>query len=164
QRPVSRLAPVVSGLSRTLLAPTSRQHWRPRGLLLQSATARADRARTCSNPARLLPDLQGRGVQRKLAQESVPRARAAETAGRGGQRRTRRRLVRHSGTGDEILDGHQLAQMDPTKQRHLEGIPGLRGALDLLLRLREQIKRAQQVLAREAPGQRLHAIALAFAG
>ena len=54
--------------------------------------------------------------------------------------------------------------MDPPQQRHLELIPRLRRALDVLLRPREQIERAQQVLAREAAHQRLQPIALALAG
>ena len=89
---------------------------------------------------------------------------SAATGARGRRLGAGRPRRAGADAGDQILDRHQLPQVDPPQQRHLEVIARLRGAADVGLRPRQQVERAQQILAREARGQRLQPIALAFAG
>jgi hypothetical protein len=54
--------------------------------------------------------------------------------------------------------------VDPPQERHLEVIPRLGRAADLVLRASQQIEGPQQILARKTRRQRLQPIALPFGG
>ena len=65
---------------------------------------------------------------------------------------------------EQFGERHQLAHVDPAQQRHLEVISRLRGDPHVGLGFREDIERAQQILARETRHERRHPIALRFGG
>ena len=71
-----------------------------------------------------------------------------------------------TGTGllQQLFDGNQLALMNPAQQRHLEVVPRLRGRADVVLGAREQVERAEQILAREAASEFEQTLAFTLAG
>ena len=79
---------------------------------------------------------------------STRTAGAAPLAGRRRGSMTRRR-----GAATHLLhqlgQRHQLAQVHPSKQCHLEVIPRLRRVADVLLRLGEDVEGAHQIFTRE---------------
>ena len=62
----------------------------------------------------------------------------------------------------QLRQRHQLAQMIPSQQRHLEVIPRLHRGANVELGLRQKIERPEQIFARETLRQRFQAIAIAF--
>ena len=71
---------------------------------------------------------------------------------------------RPADTGDQILDRHELPQIDPSQERHLEVIARLRRGPNVGLRFRQHVECAQQIFAREAARERRQPIALALRG
>ena len=65
---------------------------------------------------------------------------------------------------EQFGERHQLAHVNPAQQRHLEVISGLRRDTHVGLGFREDIERAQQILARETRDERRDPLALRFGG
>ena len=138
------------------------------------SAARAPAARRCRRSA---PAAAGAGDRRDGARSSSRRRRLAATAalaaGRGRPGRRRRRQLPAASAAlrqrpalldrvDQLGDRHELAQVDPAQQRHFEVIARLRREAQIGFQLRDQIERAQQILARERGGQRAQPRAVAF--
>ena len=97
--------------------------------------------------------------------QAVPRATAAGVrwpgrrdgatlrpgTGAAGRLRTAGRRRCPPPSLDQIRERHQLAEVNPLHQRHLEVMARLRRVADVVFGLREQVERAHQIFAREVP-------------